>query len=88
MITQEQLEQIAAAIVTDGDEFEFQDIIREKFPEFTFTFAIDEDIMGIDPVIETDRYNIYLLDTSDECFTMTEDLGAATGVIIAELMEE
>ena len=58
--------------------------LREDFPELHFTFCMDDDVTHGKPVREGTRANLYLVRRGDHCLSLTDDLGAATGFVIAE----
>ena len=59
--------------------------LREQFPGIHFTYCLDDDIIGARPVLQHERFNLYLVDTSSHCFTFTADAALATGIVVAEI---
>ena len=88
MITREQLQQISQA----GNAQPVSEVtvsqLRKKFPDIHFTYCMDDDVSSANPVHEERAFNLYLIDSSNHCLSFTQDLEAATGVVLAEIEEE
>jgi len=89
MIPTEQTEQFAALIEQQLplDEAVVSGL-RKAFPDFHFTYCMDDDIVTGKPVIERDAFNLYLIDGREHCLCLTNDHDVATGVVVAELVED
>lgn len=61
--------------------------LRQTYPSIHFTYCSDDDIHSGRPVAEHSTFNVYLVDTSGHCFTLTRDFDAATGIVLAEVIE-
>lgn len=89
MIPAEQTEQFAALIEQQLPLDE--DVVtglRKSFPDYHFTYCMDDDIVTGKPVIERDAFNIYLIDGREHCLCLTNDHDVATGVVVAEVVED
>ena len=62
--------------------------LRAAYPDIHFTYCLDDDITSGKPVIENDKFNVYLIDGREHCLCLTNDYEVATGVVIAELIED
>ncbi len=62
--------------------------LREKWPKLHFTYCTEDDIHTGSPIVETDTYSLYLVDSSDHCLALTSDPANATGLVIAEHIDE
>lgn len=58
--------------------------LRELFPGVVFVRCPASDMEGR-PVRAGDRHRLYLLDRSETCIRLTDELDTADGVVIAEL---
>lgn len=58
--------------------------LRSRFPEISFVRCDAGDMEGT-PYCSGEHYQLYLIDRSDVCIRLTEQLESADGVIIAEL---
>lgn len=87
MITQQVLDDVIARIES-GDISE-QDMVRlrSEFPGIHFTWCMDDDIGMEPPVMERDRFNLYLVDGQAHCLKLTTDMNTASGIVIAELSD-
>ena len=63
-------------------------ILRAEFPEVHFTYCTDDDILDAHPVESYDNFNLYLVDGRDHCLKFTSELDNATGVVLAEIIED
>lgn len=62
--------------------------LRVAFPEVHFTYCMDDDVISSKPVVVGEGFNLYLIDSRDHCLTITSSYPAATGVVVAEVVEE
>jgi len=62
--------------------------LRNAYPEVHFTYCMDDDITAGKPVFEREKFNIYLIDGREHCLCLTNDYDAATGIIVAEVIED
>lgn len=59
--------------------------LRADFPALTFTVCADDDVIRARPVVERERFNLYLVDGSSHCMSLTSDAAVASGVVVAEV---
>jgi len=88
MITRERIEQVARVVERAGLNDRTVSALREAFGELHFTHCMEDDIgcgpgAGV-PVREADGFNLYLVDGRAHCMRFTNDLDAATGLVLAE----
>jgi hypothetical protein len=81
-----QLAAIAAAI-DDPAASGLAARLRNMFPDLTFTVCADDDVIRARPVVERERFNLYLVDGSSHCMSLTSDLAVASGVVVAEVCD-
>ncbi|PIQ34258.1 MAG: hypothetical protein COS35_08440 [Zetaproteobacteria bacterium CG02_land_8_20_14_3_00_50_9] len=62
--------------------------LRAEFSGLHFTWCMDDDIGSEVPLVERERFNIYLVDGEGHCLKLTTDLSKANGVVIAEVIAE
>lgn len=88
MLTQEQLQEVAANIGEQAlTEMLIADI-RRAFPGIHFTYCMDDDIPEREPVLRQTGFNLYLIDGRDHCLCFTDNLEHATGIVIAEVIPD
>ena len=83
----EQLAAIAAAI-DDPLAADLSGRLRESFPGLSFTVCADDDIINGRPALEGKGYNLYLVDASSHCLSLTRDPESASGVVVAWTSDE
>ncbi|AAU90654.1 MULTISPECIES: hypothetical protein [Methylococcus] len=83
-LTTEALERIRSQLGTAATAAEQVSALRRAFPGLSVTRCDAGDIDTETPVLETTRFNLYLLDAADHCARVTADLSRATGLILAE----
>ncbi len=88
MITTEQLKQIGELIKTQPVSEQTVDRLRGSFPDIHFTYCMDDDVVGANPVFEDSAFNLYLVDSSSHCLSLTQDMESASGLVIAEIEGE
>lgn len=87
MIKQELLDAVVARI--ESGEINEQNVaaLRSEFPGTHFTWCMDDDIGMEKPVVERPAFNLYLVDGQVHCLKLTTDMNAASGIVIAEVIE-
>jgi hypothetical protein len=85
MISPEQLEQVIRLIETEGLSEHLVSRLRAMFPGTHFTYCLDDDIVGVEPVRQGSTFNLYLVDGRPHCVRLTSDWQGATGVVLAEV---
>ena len=62
--------------------------LRRQFSEYHFTWCMEDDMDNAAPAIEQGAFNIYFVDSSDHCSRLTIDHKKASGMVLAEVVEE
>lgn len=63
--------------------------LRDAHPGVHFTLCMDDDILAnAKPVAERPGFNVYLVNSSDHCSVLTNDLDCASGIVLAELIAD
>lgn len=62
--------------------------LREQWPDIHFTYCSEDDIHSGKPIRETDKFSLYLVDSTEHCLCLTNDMNTATGLVIAEHYDE
>lgn len=88
MLNMEQVHTIADELEKDGFSESSIQKLKSKHQDLHITIDEDDNIIETKPVIEKPEFNIYLVDTSDHCFSLTSDEQIATGIVIARIDEE
>ena len=90
MILAETLERIAstAASMSVLNE-ESLVALKQTWPELRFTLCNDDDMPARLPAaLKHERFNLYLVNGSEHCLSLTDDLLHAIGVVLAEVDEQ
>jgi hypothetical protein len=88
MITSEQINSIMAKIETMGLNDDTVSELRQQYQPIHFTYCMDDDLPNNKPVIERKDFNLYLIDGRDHCLCLTNDYEVATGIVVAEIIED
>jgi len=88
MIETQLVETIAQHVASRVVGDETVNSLRESYPGIHFTYCIDDDIVTGKPVIENEKFNLYLIDGREHCLCLTDDYETATGVVVAEVIED
>lgn len=62
--------------------------LRQQFDAYHFTWCMDDDMDSATPAITQSCFNIYFIDTSNHCSRLTIDANQATGMVLAEVVED
>lgn len=79
----DQLRAIDELLATAGADFSILAPLRQIAPGLSATRCDVTDMQDETPFRTYERCNLYLLDRRDHCARITDDPGAATGVIVA-----
>lgn len=88
MIKPEQLQEIAGKIGSDVLTETVVGTLREAYPDIHFTYCMDDDIPNNEPLLEGRGFNLYLVDGREHCLCLTSNYEHATGIVIAEVIED
>jgi len=88
MISPELLESIALAINAQPLNESVVAILRGDYPGTHFTYCLDDDVGNYQPALENPGFNLYLVDGSEHCLCLTRDYEHASGIVIAEVIED
>lgn len=84
----ETLDRMLALVIARGVSEETVRALRVSWPRVHFSFCSDDDICGVEPVKTAPGLNVYLVDGSAHCLMLTNDLDAATGLVLAEVVDD
>ncbi len=85
MISQQQLDQVDAALADRPIDESAVSELRGSFPDIHFTYCMDDDVIAASPVRESVAFNLYLIDSRNHCLSFTQDMSVATGIVVAEI---
>jgi hypothetical protein len=88
MISPEQLQRIASVIRTQALNEAMVSSLRSDYPGIHFTYCMEDDIPNHEPMLESQGFNLYLVDGREHCLCLTRNYEYATGIVIAEVIEE
>lgn len=88
MIEQQTIDAITARVEAGNIHEQNISMLREAFPGLHFTWCMDDDVGCDSPLLEREKFNIYLVNGQGHCLTLTTDLSLANGVVIAEIVAD
>ncbi|BBL72011.1 DUF6129 family protein [Methylogaea oryzae] len=88
MIADELLRSVADRVESAGPGEAVLAELRGTYPGVHFSYCMDDDVGGVEPVLRKQSFNLYLVDGRDHCLKLTGDAAAATGLLVAELVDE
>jgi len=90
MIVPETLEQIANTATTMGELDDAKlEVLKQTWPGMRFTLCSEEDMPArMPPALRRERFNLYLVNGSEHCLSLTDDPLNAIGVVLARVDEE
>ncbi len=89
MISQTQLE----AVIRQAEGASLDEALlarlRSDHPGIHFTCCMDDDVtVNARPVAERPGFNVYLVNSSQHCSVLSNDLDAASGIVLAEVIAD
>ncbi|MEQ1527843.1 MAG: DUF6129 family protein [Methylococcales bacterium] len=88
MITSEQLQHVAASIKAAVLNESLLAELRSKYQGIHFTYCMQDDIPELEPLLAGPGFNLYLVDGREHCLCLTQNYEHATGIVIAEVIED
>jgi hypothetical protein len=90
MIVPETLNQIANAASALGELNEAAlATLKQTWPDLRFTLCNDDDMPArLPPTLRREKFNLYLINGSEHCLSLTDDPLQAIGVVLAEVDDE
>jgi hypothetical protein len=88
MINMESAQTIADEVKSKGLDYDTVAVLRQSYPDIHFTYCMDDDISNGKPVLESEAFNVYLVDGREHCLCLTNDFDIATGIVLAEVIED
>jgi hypothetical protein len=88
MISPDLLESIALAINAQPLNESVVAVLRSEYPGIHFTYCMEDDIGNHPPALEQPGFNLYLVDGREHCLCLTRNYEHASGIVIAEVIEE
>ncbi|MBT3010180.1 MAG: hypothetical protein KUF77_09540 [Candidatus Thiodiazotropha sp. (ex Lucina aurantia)] len=85
MISQQQLQEIGAWLGSQPIASDVDQQLRKRYGDIHFTYCMDDDVIGARPVYEHAGFNLYLVDSSNHCLSITQDMAVASGLVVAEI---
>ncbi|HEX8545063.1 MAG TPA: DUF6129 family protein [Pseudomonas sp.] len=88
MIEPHQLDRVILAVEENGLDEALIARLRGEHPGVHFTCCSDDDIAAsARAVAERPAFNVYLVNSSSHCLALTNDLDAASGMVLAYITE-
>ena len=83
------LDSIAQSVASIGMADDLLLRLRADYPELRFSQCSEDDIPArLQPLLAAQGFDLYLMDTREHCIVLTNDLNAASGVVIAWRSDE
>ncbi len=82
-MTKEQVLEIVYRAIELGVNPRSLPSLRSQFRGIHLSCCDNDDVTDGVPYIESQGFNVYLVDGRNHCLTLTEDLGRATGLLLA-----
>jgi len=63
-------------------------VLKKTWPDLRFTLCNDDDMPArLPPALKREKFNLYLVNGSEHCLSLTDDPQQAIGVVLAEVDE-
>ena len=89
MLAQETVAGIAAEVEAGGGLSEQAlAALRASHPNIHFTYCMDDDVGVQTPYASRPGFKLYLVDGREHCMKFTREISHATGLVLAEVIED
>ena len=85
MIDAATLDRIAKLTLAQGLDEDTVQGLRAAWPGMHFSYCMDDEICGVEPVRAMEGINLYLVDGREHCLSLTGNPEVATGLVLAEV---
>jgi len=79
------LDRIAETARASGLDEGTMQALRAAWPGMHFSYCMDDEVCGVEPVRTCEGFNLYLVDGHNHCLSLTGDMQRATGLVLAEV---
>lgn len=88
MIDQALIDEVAERATSCDDTEKLVAAMRGSHPKLHITYCMDDDVCGPKPVRELKHTNVYLVNATEHCVSFTPSLENATGLVLAEVIDD
>lgn len=88
MINEADIERVIDVVESTGLSEQLIGTLRAEFADYHFTYCMDDDMDAYEPAVERPGFNIYFVNSSDHCSTLTKDPQGASGFVLAEVIDD
>ena len=88
MLNEQSIEQIIGVVGEQGLSEATVAVLRDQFGDAHFTYCMDDDVGEVKPYRECDGFNIYLVNSEDHCSVLTREIESASGMVLAEVIDD
>lgn len=85
MIDAATLDRIAQMTLEQGLDESTVQSLRAAWPGMHFSYCMDDEVCGVEPVRTFKGVNLYLVDGREHCLSLTGNPDVATGLVLAEV---
>lgn len=82
------VEEVAAVAVRQNLDESLLQSLRSAWPGVHFSYCMDDDVCGVEPVRALPGVNLYLVNGREHCLSLTTDPATATGLLLAEVDDD
>lgn len=88
MLNESLLDDIVSQVSQQGLDETCVSKLRQQFNDLHFTYCMDDDMNASKPYKACEGFNVYLVSSADHCSTLTPDIELASGVVLAEVIDD
>lgn len=88
MIKAEDLNSVVDTIKKNGLSEELVGELRGRFSDYHFTYCMDDDMDAHTPAQSHGSFNVYYVNSTNHCSSLTKDPDQASGFVLAEVLSD
>ena len=88
MLNEARIDEIVSLVSQQGLDETCIAMLRQKYDDTHFTYCMDDDMNAARPFKSCDGFNVYLVSSVDHCSTLTPNPEIASGLVLAEVIED
>ncbi len=88
MISEQHIQSVVNLASEKGLSDELISDLRAQFPDYHFTYCMDDDMDAHTPAQSYRTFNVYFVNSTEHCSSLTRDPAHASGFVLAEVVED
>lgn len=86
MISEQDIQSVVSTVHEKGLSEALISELRTQFQDYHFTYCMDDDMDAYTPAQTHGEFNLYFVNSTNHCSSLTRDPANASGFVLAEVL--